>query len=59
MDDDEIIAMQITCLHCGKTVKNDFPCSQMPTQIEFNAYLRSMGWELDHNKRRCLKCASS
>ena len=51
--------MQITCLRCGKTVKNDFPRSKIPTQVEFNAYMRSVGWELDHNKRLCDKCASS
>lgn len=60
MDDpDEVIAMQISCSGCSRTVKNDLPRSQMPTQIEFNDHMRNAGWNLDHNKRLCLKCASS
>jgi hypothetical protein len=60
MDDpDEVIAMQLTCRKCGRTVKNDFPRSQMPTQIAFNDHLRSAGWKVHHNGSLCLKCVSS
>ena len=63
MDDpNEIIAMQLACSRCGRTVKNDLPRSQMPTQVEFIDHLRSAGWSIakhPDNKQMCLKCVSS
>jgi ribosomal protein S27AE len=61
-DPDEVIAMQLSCSRCGRTVKNDLPRSQMPTQIEFLGWLRSAGWSIGKvpdNKQLCHKCASS
>jgi hypothetical protein len=60
--EDEVIAMQLTCSRCGRTVKNDLPRPQMPTQVEFLKHLRDAGWsiaEVPNSKQMCLKCASS
>lgn len=63
MDDlDEIIAMSLTCTRCGRTVKNDLPRSQMPTQLEFIGHLRSAGWSISkvpNDKHMCMKCTTA
>ena len=72
MDDpDEVIAMQLTCSGCGRTVKNDMPRSQMPDVFAFHERLRAAGWQAEHHygsgaqggrtteKRLCHKCASA
>jgi ribosomal protein S27AE len=68
---DDVIAMQLTCSGCGRTVANDLPRSQMPDQLAFLERLRAAGWHAMHHhgsdansgrtseKRLCPKCASS
>jgi ribosomal protein S27AE len=71
MDEDDVIAMQVSCSRCGKVVKNDLPRSEMPSQIEFLDRLRVAGWDVMHHqsgttgreggsseRRLCPKCAS-
>jgi hypothetical protein len=58
---DEVIAMQLTCAGCGRTVKNDLPRSQLPDHLAFIDRLHSAGWSIakyPDNKQKCLKCAS-
>jgi hypothetical protein len=64
MDDDDVIAMALTCSTCGATVRNDLPRSKMPHHLDFIEELRKLGWSIapttkPGNNQRCPKCVSS